>query len=234
MAGLMPGKVRRGRTKPRERAPASRPARLDAADIRRASRRLKAKDPVMARLVSAVGPCRLELRRGMSDFAYLARAILAQQISVAAARSIAARLRAHLGSPLRPGRVLAATEAELRSLGLSRQKAAYLKDLAAHVEDGLPLHRLGRLSDERVIETLTVVRGIGRWTAEMYLMFRLGRPDVLPTDDLGIRAAMKRAYRMRSLPKPDRMRRIAAAWQPFRTVACWYLWRSLETPPPSE
>jgi DNA-3-methyladenine glycosylase II len=200
--------------------------------MRRASRLLKARDPVMARLVSAIGPCRLEPRRGMSDFAYLTRAILAQQISVAAARSIAARLRSHFGSPLVPRRVMAASEAELRGLGLSRQKAAYIKDLAAHVEDGLPLQRLGRLPDERVIEALTVVKGIGRWTAEMYLMFRLGRPDVLPTDDLGIRVAMKRAYRMRKLPKPERMRRIAAAWQPFRTVACWYLWQSLEMPPP--
>lgn len=188
----------------------------------------------MARIVSAVGPCRLEPRRGMSDFAYLTRAILAQQISVAAARSIAARLNAHFGSPLRPERVLAAPEAELRGLGLSRQKAAYLRDLAAHVEHGLPLHRLGRLSDERVIETLSVVKGIGRWTAEMYLMFRLARPDVLPTDDLGIRVAMKRAYRMRSLPKPERMRKIASAWEPFRTVACWYLWQSLEMKAPVE
>jgi DNA-3-methyladenine glycosylase II len=210
----------------------SRHPRLDLPSLRRAARHLKTTDAVMARLVSTVGPPRMELRRGMSDFAYLTRAILAQQISVAAARSIAGRLKERLGSPLRPARVLAATEAELRSLGLSRQKAAYLRDLAVHVEDGLPLERLRRLSDERVIETLTVVKGIGRWTAEMYLMFRLGRPDVLPTDDLGIRVAMRRAYRMRSLPKPDRMRKIAAAWRPYRTVACWYLWRSLELPPP--
>jgi DNA-3-methyladenine glycosylase II len=216
----------------REGSKTSRPVRLDEPTLRRAARRLRAKDPVLARIISEVGPCRLQRRRGMSDFAYLTRAILAQQISVAAARSIAARLNARFGTPLHPAAVLAAREAELRGLGLSRQKAAYLHDLAAHVADGLPLARLPRLPDERVIEALTVVKGIGRWTAEMYLMFRLGRPDVLPTDDLGLRAAMKRAYGMRSLPKPDRMRRIAAAWQPFRTVGCWYLWRSLELKPP--
>jgi 3-methyladenine DNA glycosylase/8-oxoguanine DNA glycosylase len=189
-------------------------------------------DPVLAGIIGAVGPCRLEIHRAGSAFAYLSRAILAQQISLAAARSIANRMKARFGWPLRPEHVLSASIAELRSLGLSRQKAAYLRDLATRTRDGLPLDRLSRLSDERVIEVLTVVKGIGRWTAEMYLMFRLGRPDVLPVDDLGIRNAMKRAYRMRATPKKERMRRIAEAWRPHRTVACWYLWRSLELEPP--
>jgi 3-methyladenine DNA glycosylase/8-oxoguanine DNA glycosylase len=188
----------------------------------------------MARLVAAVGPHPMRVHRGGSAFAYLARAILAQQISVAAARSIANRLRARFGWPLRPEHVLGATEAELRSLGLSRQKAAYLRDLATRTRDGLPLGRLSRLSDERVIESLTAVKGIGRWTAEMYLMFRLGRPDVLPVDDLGIRSAMRRAYRMRVRPKKERMHRVAEPWRPYRTVACFYLWRSLELPPPTD
>lgn len=209
----------------------SRPATLDPAALMKARHHLAAVDPVMAHLVAAVGPHPMQVHRGGSAFAYLARAILAQQISVAAARSIAGRLTAHFGWPWRPEHVLGATEAELRALGLSRQKAAYLRDLAQRTRDGLPLGRLSRFSDERVIEKLTVVKGIGRWTAEMYLMFRLGRPDVLPVDDLGIQAAMRRAYRMRGKPKKERMRRVAEGWRPYRTVACWYLWRSLELPP---
>jgi DNA-3-methyladenine glycosylase II len=169
------------------------------------------------------------VRRGGSAFAYLARAILAQQISTAAARSIGQRMTDRWGWPWRPEQVLAASDEEMRALGLSRQKASYLRDLAAHTKNGLPLHRLSRMSDERVIETLTVVKGIGRWTAEMYLMFRLGRGDVLPVDDLGIRSAMRRAYGMRGLPKKERMRRIAEAWRPYRSIACFYLWTSLDS-----
>ena len=182
----------------------------------------------MARVLGAVGSLPLPLHRGGSSFAYLSRAILAQQISGAAARSIARRITNRFGWPWRPEQMLQASDAELRAFGLSRQKAGYLRDLAAHTRDGLPLGRLSRLSDERVIEELTVVKGIGRWTAEMYLMFRLGRGDVLPVDDLGIRSAMRRAYGMRALPKKERMRRIAEAWRPYRSVACFYLWRSLD------
>jgi DNA-3-methyladenine glycosylase II len=207
------------------------PSSLDPAALRRATRHLTAVDPVLAGLVRDVGPCRLELHRGGSSFAYLARAILAQQISLAAARSIAGRMRERLGSPLRPEDVLEASDEELRGLGLSRQKAAYLRDLAEKTRDGLPLGRLGRMPNERVIETLTVVKGVGVWTAEMYLIFRLGRPDVFSVGDLGIRNAMKRAYRMRGVPKPERLRGLAASWRPWRTVACWYLWQSLDATP---
>jgi DNA-3-methyladenine glycosylase II len=203
--------------------------RLDAAAIARARRHLAAADPVMARLVREIGPVPMGVRRGGSAFAYLSRAILAQQISVAAARSIGNRIRLRFGWPLRPEHVLRSSDAELRSLGLSRQKIGYLRDLAARTRDGLPLDRLSRLSDERVIEALTVVKGIGRWTAEMYLMFRLGRGDVLPVDDLGIRSAMRRAYGMRGMPTKQRMRRVAEAWRPYRSIACFYLWKSLET-----
>jgi len=209
--------------------------RLDAAALRGARHHLAAADPVMARLLREVGPLPMRAHRGGSAFAYLTRAILAQQISGAAARSIANRIKDRFGWPLRPEHVLRSNDAELRALGLSRQKAGYLRDLAAHTRDGLPLGRLGRLSDERVIESLTVVKGIGRWTAEMYLIFRLGRPDVLPVDDLGIRTAMRRAYGMRGLPKKERMRRTAAPWRPYRSVACFYLWESLDAakrPPP--
>ena len=202
--------------------------RIDEAGLRRARRHLAAADPVMARMLGAAGSLPLPVHRGGSAFAYLSRAILAQQISVAAARSIAKRITDRFGWPWRPEQMLQASDAELRALGLSRQKASYLRDLAAHTRDGLPLGRLSRLSDERVIEALTVVKGIGRWTAEMYLMFRLGRGDVLPVDDLGIRSAMRRAYGMRGLPKKERMRRIAEAWRPYRSVACFYLWKSLD------
>jgi DNA-3-methyladenine glycosylase II len=201
---------------------------LDDVALRRARRHLAAADPVMAGLLGAVGSLPLPVHRGGSAFAYLSRAILAQQISVAAARSIARRITERFGWPWRPEQVLKSTDAELRAFGLSRQKIGYLRDLAAHTRNGLPLGRLSRLSDERVIEALTVVKGIGRWTAEMYLMFRLGRTDVLPVDDLGIRSAMRRAYGMRGLPKQDRMRRIAEPWRPYRSVACFYLWRSLD------
>jgi DNA-3-methyladenine glycosylase II len=204
--------------------------RLDSRAIERARRHLGGcSDTVIARLSKAIGAVPMGVRRGGSAFAYLSRAILAQQISTAAARSIGQRMTDRWGWPWRPEHILAASDGELRALGLSRQKASYLRDLAAHTNNGLPLLRLSRMSDERVIETLTVVKGIGRWTAEMYLMFRLGRGDVLPLDDLGIRSAMRRAYGMRGLPRKDRMRRIAEAWRPYRSIACFYLWTSLDS-----
>jgi len=183
----------------------------------------------MARLSKEIGSVPVSPHRAGSAFAYLARAILAQQISTAAALSIAQRMTDRFGWPWRPEHVLGASDDELRALGLSRQKASYLRDLATRTRRGLPLGRLSRMSDDRVVETLTVVKGIGRWTAEMYLMFRLGRGDVLPVDDLGIRAAMRRAYGMRALPKKDRMKRIAEAWRPYRSIACFYLWHSLDS-----
>lgn len=202
---------------------------LSPALLRRAAAHLRGADPVMAALVRRVGPCRLRLHRGGTAYWYLARAILRQQISGHAADAIERRLRGHFKGPLRPGHVLRATDGELRALGLSRQKASYLRDLAAKASDGLPLGRLARMQDERLVETLTAVKGIGRWTVEMLLMFRLGRTDVLPTGDYGIRKAMQAAYRMRALPKPERMRKVAEPWRPYRTVASWYLWRSLDS-----
>ena len=201
---------------------------LDALSLRRASRHLRRADPVLGEIVARVGPCRLRPHRGLPPFAYLARAILRQQISGHAANAIDERLHARFGEVLHPDHVIGATDQELRTIGLSRQKISYMRDLASKSQDGLPLHRIHRMGDERIIETLSTVRGIGRWTAEMYLMFRLGRPDVLPVDDYGIRKAMQLAYRMLALPKPDRMRKIAESWRPYRTVACWYLWRSLD------
>jgi 3-methyladenine DNA glycosylase/8-oxoguanine DNA glycosylase len=187
------------------------------------------RDPVLAPIVRRVGDCRWKADRRTPPFAALVEAILYQQITGRAAQTIHGRLIALLGrKPPRPEDFHAATDEALRGCGLSRQKIRYMRDLVARTQDGLPLGRLSRLSDEAVIEALTSVMGIGRWTAEMYLMFRLGRPDVLPVSDYGIRKAMQKAYGWRSLPKPDRMRRTAEAWRPYRSVACWYLWRSLE------
>ena len=199
--------------------------------LRRASMHLKRVDPVLAKIIAAVGPCRLEVDRGGGHFASLAEAILYQQITGKAAASIHRRLCALVGRKHpRPQDILAATDEQLREVGLSRQKIRYLRDLSAKARDGLPLARVGRLPDEEVITTLTAVMGIGRWTAEIFLMFRLGRLDVLPVDDYGVRKAMQRAYRMRALPKADRMRRMAEAWSPYRTVASWYLWKSIDGP----
>jgi len=199
------------------------------AEIARAVRHLRRADPVLARLVDHVGPCRYEVHREIGPFAYLTTAIVHQQLAGAAAATIHRRLCALAGRKHpRPEDIARLSDAELRGVGLSRQKIGYLRDLVARVGDGLPLGRLARLPDEAAIEALTSVKGIGRWTSEMFLMFRLGRLDVLPVDDLGIRKAMQKAYRKRSLPKPDWMRKTAEPWRPYRSVACWYLWRSLD------
>ncbi len=208
----------------------ARPATLDAKMLRDAERHLRAADPAMARIVDAIGPAPLRVNRTPA-FAALVESIVYQQISGKAAAAIHARLCKALGRRTpRPGDVASVDDATLRAAGLSRVKVRYLRDLAAQASAGLPLRLLSRLDDEQVVEALVHVKGIGRWTAEMFLMFRLLRPDVLPVGDYGIRKAMMRAYRLRKLPKPDVMQRIAAPWRPYRSVACWYLWRSLDSP----
>jgi 3-methyladenine DNA glycosylase/8-oxoguanine DNA glycosylase len=204
---------------------------LARAELRRALSHLRRADPVLAAIVREVGPCRFAPDRRARPFAALVEALVYQQITGKAAATIYRRLCDTLGRRQpRPEDVARATDEALRSAGLSRQKILYLRDLAAHAQDGLPLARLSRLDDESVVAALSRVKGIGRWTAEMYLMFRLGRLDVLPVGDYGIQKAMQRAYRLRGLPKPDRMRRLAEPWRPYRTIACWYLWRSLNIP----
>jgi 3-methyladenine DNA glycosylase/8-oxoguanine DNA glycosylase len=206
---------------------------LDPNTCRRAVRHLRRSDPVLARVLEAVGPCRYERRTQGTPFSQLLRAILYQQISGKAAASIHARLVQHVGRPWpRPEDIQSASDADLRAVGLSRQKIVYLRDLSERARGGLPLHRLSRLDDDAVVEALTQVKGIGRWTAHMYLIFRLGRPDVLPVDDYGIRKAMQLAYRRRALPDPEWMRRRAEAWRPYRSLACWYLWRTLDVKAP--
>jgi len=201
---------------------------LSPTQVRRAAAHLRRADPVMAAIVHRVGPCGMRLHLGGTTYWYLSRAILRQQISGHAAAAIERRIRDRFRGALRPEHALRASDAELRALGLSRQKASYLRDLAAKASDGLPLGRLARMKDERVIETLTAVKGIGRWTVEMLLMFRLGRPDVLPDGDLGIQNAIHRAYGLRRRPTPERVKKIGAPWAPYRSVASWYLWRSLD------
>lgn len=201
---------------------------------RAAVRHLKRADPTLRRVIGRVGPCRLTLRTDGADFDHLARAIVYQQLAGKAAAAIHGRLLGLYGDrPPTPAELLATSALRLRRAGLSRQKLGYLRDLARRVHSGaLPLSNLSQLPDEAAIEILTEVKGIGVWTAQMFLMFRLGRPDVLPTLDFGIRNAMRVAYRLRGMPKPAHMERIAAPWRPYRTVACWYLWRSLDVATP--
>jgi DNA-3-methyladenine glycosylase II len=195
--------------------------------MRKALNHLKKCDPVLAAIIDRVGPCRMEY--GPAEFCSLAEAIVYQQLNGKAAVTIFNRFAELAGEPLTPEGVLKLTDEQLRSVGLSKQKSSYLKDLAAKTAAGLlDFSRLDQLPDEEVIEHLTQVKGIGVWTAHMFLIFSLRRPDVLPTGDYGVQMAMKKHYKKRKLPKPKDMEKIARAWAPYRSVACWYLWRSLD------
>ncbi len=187
----------------------------------------------MAALVRRIGPLRHEARRcGRPDDAYgaLVRTIVGQQLSTKAARSIYDCLAAIFGDrPPTPEELLAADEDELRAAGLSRPKIRYLRDLADHVVAGeMDFDSLRALSDEEVSTRITAVKGLGQWSADMFLMFHLGRPDVLPVGDLGIRRAVERAYELPEMPDPDALRALAEPWRPHRTLASFYLWESLD------
>jgi DNA-3-methyladenine glycosylase II len=195
--------------------------------MRKAINHLKKSDPTLAAIISSVGPCRMEY--GEPTFHSLAESILYQQLNGKAAVTIFKRFTDLVGDPVTPQGILKATDAELRAVGLSKQKATYLRDLAEKTTAGLlEFERLGELPDDEVIRHLTQVKGVGVWTAHMFLMFTLRRPDILPTGDYGIQAAMKKHYRKRKLPKPPVMEKIAKPWSPYRSVACWYLWRSMD------
>jgi len=195
--------------------------------MRKAVIHLKKSDPILCAIIERVGPCRMEY--GPPEFSSLAESIIYQQLNGNAAATIFQRFAALAGEPLTPEGILKLSDAQLRSAGLSKQKSAYLKDLAAKTAAGLlEFSRLHELPDDEVIQHLTQVKGIGVWTAHMFLMFTLRRPDILPTGDYGIRAAMKKHYRKRKMPKPKDMEKIARAWSPYRSIACWYLWRSLD------
>jgi DNA-3-methyladenine glycosylase II len=203
-----------------------------------AQRQLAAADPVMAALIERIGPISIEERRRRrrqpaDPYGALVRAVVGQQLSTKAARTIHERVLAIFGGRVpTPQELLDADEAALRSAGLSGRKVEYLRDLAAHVIRGeLELDRLGELSDEEVIAEISAVRGLGRWTAEMFLMFHLGRPDVISGGDLGIRRAIQLEYGLEALPTPQEVVERAEAWRPNRTLACVYLWESLANAP---
>ena len=222
--------------------------------MRKAVNHLKKSDPVMRAIIERIGPCRMEF--GPPEFHSLAEAIVYQQLNGKAAVTIFKRFAALAGEPLTPEGILKLSDEQLRSAGLSKQKSTYVKDLAAKTASGLvDFSRLEHLPDEKVIEHLTQVKGIGVWTAQMFLMFTLKRENVLPTGDFGVRMAMfkhyldvKRAKAQQAknsskakkkssrksrvkikLPTPEQMQRIAQCWEPYRSVACWYLWKSLDT-----
>ncbi|MCA9111682.1 MAG: DNA-3-methyladenine glycosylase 2 family protein [Planctomycetaceae bacterium] len=201
---------------------------FDPKVVRKAVTHLRTTDPIMRDVIDRLGP--FQMKRSRRYFQSLTRAIVAQQISSKAALSIWGRLR----ESARPGSITAETIAqmsveELRAVGISPQKASYLHDLAQHVQGGtLRLNRLSRHSDERVIEQLVAVKGIGVWTAQMFLMFSLGRLDVFPHGDLGIRTAIRDLYGLTELPDLKTCEPIVDPWRPYATVACWYLWRSTD------
>jgi len=204
-------------------------------DAKRAAAHLRDADPTLARVIDAVGPPRLEFQRTASVFNALAEAIVYQQLNGKAAATIFGRVcalypRSRGGPP--PAGILRTPDAKLRGAGLSAAKLLALRDLARRSESGeLPgLAALRRMDDDAVVESLTRVRGIGRWTAEMFLMFRLERPDVLPAEDYGVRKGFQVVYRKRELPVRKQLERHGERWRPFRSVASWYLWRALELP----
>jgi 3-methyladenine DNA glycosylase/8-oxoguanine DNA glycosylase len=202
---------------------------IDAAVVRRARAHLRRVDPVIAKVMASVGPYKPGDRSGGSHMHALVRAIVFQQLSGKAASTIHNRfLDLYVGRAPSPADILATSDAALRSAGLSRQKIGYLRDLSAKVESGaLPLDHVDTLADADLVAHLVQVKGIGKWTAQMFLMFKLGRPDVLPDLDLGIQNAIKRAYRKRKVSAKDVLR-IGAKWTPYSSIACWYLWRSLD------
>ena len=205
-----------------------------------ARRHLSCVDPVMARIIKEAGPYRIRVSR--RRFQALARAILFQQLAGRAAAAIYARFVALFPgrSFPTPAQVLECSDEDLRKAGVSRQKALYLRDLAAHIANkSLNFHRFAAMPDDEIIADLTRVKGIGRWTAEIFLMFNLGRPDVLPLDDLGLRIAARQAYRLENLPSKRELEEMGERWRPYRSAASWYLWQStrivlpgVATPPP--
>ena len=202
--------------------------RLDAPLLARAARALARRDRVLAPVIRGVGPC--GLRRRGDPYRYLVRSILYQQLAGAAARRIEERFRGAFGGRIpAPDALAAAPPERLRALGLSRQKATAVRAVAEAFLDGtVRPRRLPHLSDEEVVEAVTRIRGVGEWTAHMLLMFSLGRPDVLPVGDYGVRKAAARLYGLPDLPRPAELVALAEPWRPYRSVASWYLWRSFD------
>jgi DNA-3-methyladenine glycosylase II len=208
---------------------------MTPADYDRARKLLIRRDPILRATIQRIGVCGMASRQHTDHLTALVRSIVGQQLSSKAAATIFGRF-----CDLFPDReisvagIAALDDTALRGVGLSGQKLAYLRDLCGRIADGrLQLDELEALPDDEVIARLTAVKGFGRWTAEMFLMFRLHRPDVLPVGDLGISTAVQRIYRLRQRPKPDRLTKIGEAWRPYRSVACWYLWESLKFEKPA-
>lgn len=188
---------------------------------------LKKADKVLSSIITRVGPYKITYRE--PTFQALARAIVFQQLSTKAALTIYGRLETAAGGSITPESIQNLSIGEMRRAGLSKQKVGYIRDLAEHALSGkVDFAKLHSMSDEEVIAALTDIKGVGEWTAHMFLIFALRRPNVLASGDLGVRTAVQRAYRKRKLPTPKQMEKIAESWQPYRSVACWYLWRSLE------
>jgi DNA-3-methyladenine glycosylase II len=202
---------------------------MTASDYAKARRVLARRDPVIRDLMRRFGECGLAKAQRTDPFRALLHAIIAQQLSTKAAATIEGRFAALFDGRPTAAAIAAAPDDRLRAVGLSAQKLGYVRDLCARTLDGsLVLNGFERFPDEDVIAALTSVKGIGRWTAEMFLMFRLHRPDVLPVGDLGIARAVQRAYKLRIAPTPVRLTRLGENWRPYRSVACWYLWASLD------
>ena len=207
------------------------PSALTPDGYEKARRVLMRRDPILAVAIKQIGPCGMADRQRKDHLSALVGAIVSQQLSTKAAATIFGRFVALFPENHIPdaAAIAAQSDASLRGVGLSGQKVGYLRDLSLRIADGrLNLDELDALSDEVVIERLTAVKGFGRWTAEMFLMFRLHRPDVLPAGDLGIVNAIQRLYRLRKRPDATRVLKIGEAWRPYRSVASWYLWQSLK------
>jgi DNA-3-methyladenine glycosylase II len=207
---------------------------MTPAEYKRARRLLMRRDPILRVAIKRIGPCLMADRQRTDHLTALVGAIVSQQLSTKAAATIFGRFVALFPEGAIPdaAAIAAQSDAALRGVGLSGQKVGYLRDLASRIADGrLRLDELHDLPDEQVIERLTSVKGFGRWTAEMFLMFRLHRPDVLPAGDLGIVNAIQRLYRLRKRPDAKRVLRMGEAWRPYRSVASWYLWQTLRNVP---
>lgn len=185
------------------------------------------KDRKLAKIIDRVGEFNLSLTK--NPYQSLVEAIITQQLSGKAADSISTRFRAIYGRFPKPADVMETSNAKLRKAGLSYMKVSYIKDLSKKVESKeIRLTYMKNLTDEEIIVQLTQVKGIGRWTAEMFLIFSLGRLDVLPVGDLGLKKGIQKLYSLEELPEKEQMERIAEKWKPYRSVATWYLWRSLD------
>jgi DNA-3-methyladenine glycosylase II len=208
---------------------------MTASDMARARRVLMRRDPVLAPFIKKYGACGIKTGREADVFCGLVEAIVSQQLSTRAAATIYGRVRALLpngGTPTPEG-LLELPDEALRGAGLSRQKLSYMRDLSFKMLDGsINTARLSEMSDDEIVAELTKIKGIGRWTVEMLLIFRLSRPDVFPAGDLGIVKAVQKAYNLRKTPDVKRLHAIAERWRPYRSVASWYLWASLENKEP--